>query len=89
MENSSWSLSVYCRKWCSWSKPEKSSMLKCSGRNLGLMKLHGRWKIRCGLCILPYFSDDVNQFWLGVLVYVLAYALVYVLMILIYVHIYI
>ena len=29
--------------------------LKCNGSILGLMNLHGRWQIRCELCILPCF----------------------------------
>ena len=36
------------------------------------MKLHGRWRIKCGLCILPCLPVEAKQFWYGVLVHVLA-----------------
>jgi len=34
------------------------------------MKLHGIWKIKRGLCILPFFRVEAKQFWYGVLVHV-------------------
>jgi len=74
MENSSWSLSVYYIKKSSCSETKKLSKLKCNVRTLGLMKLHGRGGIRCGLCILLYFLVEANKFWYGVLVYVLVHA---------------
>jgi len=72
MENSNQSLSVYFRT-------KKSSRLNCNGSTLGLMKLHGRWKIRCRLCILHCLLVEAEQFWYGVLAYVLVYVLVHVL----------
>ena len=71
MDNSNWSLSVYCREIFSCSGTEKSSKLKCNGSTLGPMKLHGRWQIRCGLCILPYSLVEW-MFWYVFLVHVLA-----------------
>ena len=75
MDYSSRSLSVYCRKRCSCSGTKQSSKLRCSGSTLGPMKLNGRWRIRCGLCILPFFSVEAKMFWYGVLVYVLIWCL--------------
>ena len=86
MENSSQSLSVYCKNRCSCSRTEKSRKLRCTGSTLGLMKLHKRWKITCKLCILPCLPIEAKQFWFGVLAYALVYVLVYVLMMLVYVH---
>ena len=63
MDNSSRSLSVYCRKRCSCSKIEKSRTLKCNGSTFGPMKLHGRWRIKCGLCIHPCLSIEAKKFW--------------------------
>jgi len=54
MDNCSLNLSVYCRKIFSCSETVQFSMLKCSGSTLGSMKLHGRWKIRCTVCIILY-----------------------------------
>jgi len=79
MENSSQSHSVYCRKKCSCTKHKKSSKLRCNGSTLGLIKVHGRWKIKCGLCILHCLSVEETKFWYGVLVYVLVYVLAHVL----------
>jgi len=67
MENYSQSLSIYCRKRCSCSRTEQLSKLRCSGNTSGLMKLHGRWRIRCGLCILPCLLVKAKQFWYDVL----------------------
>jgi len=61
MDNSSQSLSVYCRKRCSCSGTEQSSKLKCNESTLGLMKLHGRWQIICGLCILRCLLVKTKQ----------------------------
>ena len=88
MENSSQSLNVYCRKRCSCLKTKKLRKLKCNGSTLYLMKLHGIWQIRSGLCILPCLPVEAKQFWLGILVDALVYVLVYVLMMLVYVHMY-
>lgn len=52
MENSSWRLSVYWRKSCSCSKTKQSNNLRCIGSTLDLMKLHGKWWIRCGRRVL-------------------------------------
>ena len=79
MENSSWSLNVYCIKRCSCSITKKVRRLRCNGSTLGPMKLHERWWIRCGLCILQCMSVEEKQFWYGVLVYVLVYVFVHVL----------
>ena len=68
MENSSLSLNVYCRKRCSCSIIEQSSKLKCNGSTLGLMKLHGRWQIKCWICILPCLPIEAKQLWYGGLV---------------------
>lgn len=72
-ENSMWSHNSYCRGRNPCSGIEKSIWLKCSGRTLGLMKLHGRWMIRCGLCILHYFLVWENVFLVCVYVYACCY----------------
>jgi hypothetical protein len=76
---------------CSCSGTEQSSKLKCSGSTLGLMKLHGRWLIRCGLCILHCLLVEAKyMFWhICVLVYVLVYILyMYILLCFVYVYMY-
>ena len=71
MENYSRSLNVYCKKRCSCSRSEQLSKLKCNGMNLSSMKLHGRWHIRCQLCILPCLSFEAKKLWYGGVVYAL------------------
>jgi len=79
MDNYSRSLSVYCRKRYPCSETKKLSKLRCNGNTLGLMKLHGTWKMRYRLCILHCLPVEAKQFWYGVLVYVVVYVLVHVL----------
>jgi len=61
MDNSNRGLSAYCRKRCSCSITKQSSKLKCNGSTLDSMKLHGRWWIRCGPCVLPCLSVEAKQ----------------------------
>jgi len=67
MENSS-GTSVYIAEKGAHAL-EQSSRLKCSGSTLGSMKLHGRWWIKCGLCILHCLPVEARQFWYDVLAY--------------------
>ena len=53
-QKESWNHSVYCKERHACFITEQSSTLKCSGSTLGPMKLHGKWWIRCELCILMY-----------------------------------
>jgi len=58
---------VYIAEKCAHAT-EKSRKLKCNGSTLGPMKLHGRWWITFGQCILPCFPFEEKQLQYGGLV---------------------
>jgi len=58
-------------KRCLCSRTKQSSKLKWNGSTFSLMMLHGRWWIRCELCILPCLLVEAKQLWYGGLVYAL------------------
>ena len=65
-DNSSQNFSAYFNRSNSCSGIEPLRNLKCNGSTFSLMKLHGRWWIRCGSCILHYLPVKAKNFCFGV-----------------------